>query len=482
MAADSDMHLFLLIYFVLFADKPQDATPALSEAALARRARFEIAIDALDMPVSSIYVDSLRHAGATIHHCSRWMNGVTCEMSEATAAAVAEWSFVSGVECTRDNSRQSPWGMNKRRLPGDKVLPWQSRAVSYNQLATYNLHPLHQLGLLGQGITMAICDGGFLDADKLNCFDHSKFLGWYDFTDDARLTAEEQTPEENFFGETGEHGTACLSAIAALTDSYEGAAPGVQYYLIRSEENYTESPKEMDNLVAALECADSLGVDIFSVSLGYSQFDNDRWSLPKSALDGKSTRCSRAALIAARKGMLVVVASGNEGDTDWQTISAPADADSILTVGAVDTLRQIANFSSYGLTEDGRQKPEVCAVGRRAALISPWSGEVYYSNGTSFATPLLAGMAACLWSGLPDESAMSIRQRIIQSADRFTNPDIQYGYGIPDAYAAYTATTGWTNTTSSTNATKSIQNNSLLIFRDGAWYDVLGRAVMHSEK
>ena len=475
------MHLFLLIYFVMFADKPQNAAPALSEAAIVRRERFGIALDALDLPVSSAYTDSLQQAGAVIHHRSRWMNGVTCEMDSATAATVAGWPFVSSVECTRDSSY--PWVRGKRRhlSPSNEGQPWESRSTTYNQLATYNLHPLHQLGYLGQGITMAVCDGGFLNADEADYLDHSKLLGWYDFTDDARYSAGELTPEEDFFGETGEHGTICLGTIAALTDTYEGAAPDATYYLMRSEEMNTESPKEMDNLVAALECADSLGVDIFSVSLGYAYFDNTDWSLSKSAMDGKTTRCSRAALIAARKGMLVVVSSGNEGDSEWQTVSAPADADSILTVGAVDTLRNIASFSSYGITTDGRIKPDVCAVGKRTTLISPWSGEVFNGNGTSFATPLMAGMAACIWSALPDEDAMSIRQRIITSADRYTQPEERYGYGIPDAYAAYSNILGITNASESKTATKSIRDNRLLILQNGTWYDVLGRAVRNSQ-
>lgn len=477
LAADNDMHLFLLIYFVLFTDKPQDASPALSEAAIVRRERFGIATDWLDLPVCNAYTDSLRQVGATIHHRSRWMNGVTCEMDSTTAAMVAAWPFVTGVECTRDNSNAFVQHKRKQLPPHEPEPQWESRSSTYNQLAVFNLHPLHRVGWFGQGITMAICDGGFLSANEMDCFDQSNLLGWYDFTDDLRFAHDGRTAEEDFFGESGEHGSACLSAIAALTDTYEGAAPAVQYYLMRSEEKVTESPKEMDNLVAALECADSLGVDIFSVSLGYAYFDNDAWTLPKSALNGTTTRCSRAALIAARKGMLVVVAAGNDGNNTWQTIAAPADADSILTVGAVDTLRSIADFSSYGMTADGRIKPDVCAVGKRAALISPWSGGVYYSNGTSFATPLLAGMAACLWSALPYEDAMSIRRRIIASADRSTQPVEHYGYGIPDAYAAYSGITAIPTADQSSCPVKTIRNGQVVICRDGIYYNLLGTKV-----
>jgi len=260
-----------------------------------------------------------------------------------------------------------------------------------------------------------------------------------------------------------------------MAEGYLGAATEADYYLIRSEEAETESPKEMDNLVAALEKADSLGTNVFSVSLGYAYFDHLDWSLDYSMLDGKTTRVSRAATIAARKGMLVCVAAGNEGNKDWHWINAPADADSILTVGAVNVDSIIGSFSSYGPSADNRIKPEVCAVGVRAALLGV-DGNLRYANGTSFATPLLAGLAATLWSALPNENAMQIRERIIRSADRFNNPDRnQYGYGIPNAYAAYLGLT--TTTIESTvcpRATKYIQEGELLIEHNGKTYNLLG--------
>lgn len=249
---------------------------------------------------------------------------------------------------------------------------------------------------------------------------------------------------------------------------------------MRAEENNTESPKEMDNLVAALEKADSLGVNVFSVSLGYALFDNDAWSLNKRTdLDGITTRVSRAATIAARKGMLVCVAAGNEGDSGWRTISAPADADSVLTVGAVDTDSLIGSFSSYGPSSDGRVKPEVCAVGVQATLIYP-SGTIVTSNGTSFATPLLAGLAASLWSALPDENAMQIRERIIRSANLYPNHDTSYhmGYGIPDAWAAYTSQPSAISIQKSAiSSQKVLQDGKLYIQREGQLYDVMGRRI-----
>lgn len=454
--------ILLHIYFVSFTDKPEKSAPALSPRAIAQRTQWNIVTDEKDYPVCTLYKDSLRKMGVRIHHESRWFNGVTCEMKEETAQRVLQLSFVDGVEMTRDSTN-----MSGQKAPARQYTT--SPLYTDKQQAVYNLHPLHQAGFQGQGILMAVCDIGFYNADTLSCFRDSLRLGHFDFTDD----------KDDFFGPTGNHGTCCLSAISGITEGYHGAATQAQYYLMRSEEHATESPKEMDNLVAALEKADSLGVNIFSVSLGYSSFDNPDWTLPKSALDGRTTRVSMAATIAARKGMLVCVAAGNEGDKPWETLSVPADADSVLTVGAVDTLRTIGVFSSHGPSADGRVKPDVCAVGVRTTLINPL-GQIVQSNGTSFATPLLAGLAACLWSALPTENAMQIRERIIRSADRYTTPDAQlYGYGIPDAWVAYTMNPAAVDYsfTEIEAPRKILRGGQILILHHGQVYNVAGQRV-----
>ena len=462
--------LTLNIFFVSFADKPVTATPALSQRALEQRQKWDIALDALDYPVHAAYLDSLRYYGAAIQHTSRWMNGATCRMTDEQAEAIARLPFVTDIELTRDDDNDYGTWLAKHRRLSAEVPTAQSdivTPVTDQQLALFNLQPLHQAGYHGQGILITVCDGGFMHADTLSCFRQTQELGHMDFTDDS----------DDFYGVTGLHGTYCLSTISGQTAHYTGAATAACYYLMRSEEDKTESPKEMDNLVAALEAADSVGTNIFSVSLGYAMFDNAEWTLDYSDLDGATTRVSRAATIAARKGMLVCVAAGNEGAKDWHYISVPADADSILAVGAVDINGTISGFSSFGPSADGRIKPEVCAVGVKTALLNS-NNEVVYSNGTSFATPLLAGMAATLWSALPDENAMQIRRRIILSANRYNNPDNdQYGYGIPDAYAAYLGkTSAIHNTPADNRTTKYIQGKTLYIIRGGKTYDVLGRA------
>lgn len=460
--------ILLNVFFVSFTDKPEKSAPALSPRAVEQRAKWDIPTDAMDYPVAHLYVDSLRRMGAKVFHTSRWFNGATVEMPDKLATKVQNLDFVEAVEMTRDNS-ESLYA-SKRRLVAREETSDDPGILSEQQLALYNLLPLHEAGFEGEGILMAVCDGGFYNANILTCFRQEQELGHFDFTDDA----------VDIYGHTGTHGTECLSTISGSTTIYKGAATKANYYLMRSEESETESPKEMDNLVVALETADSLGVNVFSVSLGYAYFDNDKWSLNKNTdLDGKTTRVSRAATIAARKGMLVCVAAGNEGNNAWQTISVPADADSILTVGAVSTWGEIGNFSSYGPSSDGRIKPEVCAVGVWTQLINP-GGNIVTSNGTSFATPLLAGLAASLWSALPDENAMQIRSRIIRSADRYLNPDTQqYGYGIPNAWKAYTmGPEGIEDVQTETNSCQKIlRNGQIIILRNGIEYTISGQRV-----
>ncbi len=458
----------LHIFFVSFTDKPLADQPALSPRALEQRAKWKIDINHLDYPVHTPYIDSLRHAGVEVCHTSRWFNGATCQMSAEKAAQVEQWSFVASVEQTREDDVRSTM-YNVRRTKYDVRRTMEAGVRTDEQLDLLNLTPLHQAGFEGQGILIAICDGGFTNANTLPCFRHELELGHFDFTDDA----------DPFYGNEGTHGLACLSTISAMTDNYHGAATRAQYYLMRSEEMNSESPKEMDNLIAALEKADSLGVNIFSVSLGYFYFDNPDWNLSHDMLDGSTTRLSIATTIAARKGMLVCVAAGNEAQSDWHKICVPADADSILSIGAVTATGEMSTFSSYGPSADGRVKPDICAQGVQTALIAP-DGTVVQSNGTSFAAPTIAGLAASLWSALPNENAMQIRQRIINSSDRALTPDYQlFGYGIPNAWKAYTIYDEQTPSIEleENKARKIVRNGHILILRAEQLFTLTGQRV-----
>lgn len=465
-------------WWIQFPDKQGSTEVCLSPRALEQRQKWDIAIDSLDYAVSPAYLDSLRAAGLSIMHTSRWMNGATVTGTQSQINAISGKPWVAAIEQTRDNSPSGGWYSPERlkKLRNEQEADPIVIPQTNEQLALYNLLPLHRMNYRGQGILLTVCDGGFTNTHSLACFDsvRNQILGHFDFTDDA---------DDFYTGTNGAHGTECFSTIAGRQTGFVGAATGAEYYLMRSEEVLTESPKEMDNWVAAVEKCDSLGVNVMSTSLGYFNFDNTAWNLHYSDMNGQNTRCSRAAGIAAGKGMLVVVAAGNEGDGSWHYIDSPADGENILAVGAVDTDGHIASFSSYGPSYDGRVKPEVCAVGYGTTVINT-RGNIITGNGTSFACPLIAGMAAALWSALPDLDAATIRQLIIESADRYDTPNNRYGYGIPDAYAAYQAGLEIIHSDLSipaidveTEPVKYIRNGRLYILRGNEVYTITGERI-----
>ena len=461
------MWSLLTIFFLQFANKAGSDVVCLSPTAIDMRQERGISIDSLDYAVSPIYLDSIEALGAKVLHTSRWMNGATVEANNEVIRAIKKCTFVDTIYTTRNEAIEDGFSSKVQKFRDSDVTPTPLNAsTSEPQLSQLNLLPLHQAGYKGKGIRIGVADGGFYNADTLEALPREQWLGYADFTDD----------KNNIFGTTGNHGSLCLTAIVGKSADYQGAATEAEYFLFRTEEHSTESPKEIDNWIAAIEMADSLGLHIVSTSLGYTTFDNQEMNFTYADMDSRTSRGAQAATIAARKGMLLVVAMGNDGDKAWHYLSTPADADSILSVGAVDVAGEIAVFSSYGPSADGRVKPEVCAVGSRTALINPANNETKNGNGTSFACPLIAGMAASLWSAVPKASNMEIREQIIRSADRYTTPHEQYGYGVPNAWEAYNAfmSADMQSIRVTSTAKKLLKNGQLYILHEGKIYDILG--------
>ena len=460
------MWSLLTIFFLQFANKAGSDVVCLSPTAQAMRAERGREIESLDYAVSPVYLDSVNHLGAKVLHTSRWMNGATVEASNEVIREIEKCAFVDTVYLTRvdKDALGIPSVSLRKREAKDERLEMTSEEMG--QLEQLNLLPLHQAGYKGKGIRIGVADGGFYHADSLESLPREQWIGYADFTDD----------KNDIFGSTGNHGALCLTAIVGKSADYQGAATEAEYFLFRTEEHSTESPKEIDNWVAAIEMADSLGLHIVSTSLGYTTFDYEEMNFAYTDMDGKTSRGAQAAAIATRKGMLLVVAMGNDGNKAWHYLSTPADADSILSVGAVDVAGEIAGFSSYGPSADGRVKPEVCAVGAGTVLIDPADNEVMNGNGTSFACPLIAGMAASLWSAVPKASNMEIREQIIRSADRYTTPHEQYGYGVPNAWEAYNAfmSADMQSIRVTSTAKKLLKNGQLYILHEGKIYDILG--------
>jgi serine protease AprX len=415
----------------------------LTARALARRARYGIAIDSADLPVTPRYIDSIRLAGAvTVLNYSKWLNQVAIQTSDAAALTkISSFPFVLSTAPLAAHRQNAGAQVNKKletayntllpASPQNVTADYYSYGASYGQVHLHNGEFLHNRGFRGQGMQMAVIDAGFLNYLTIPTFDsirnNGQVLGTWDFVA-GNTSVNEDHP----------HGTNCLSTIAAnMPGTFVGTAPKTSFYLYRTEDAATEYPVEEQNWAAAAERADSLGVDICSVSLGYNLFDNAIFNYSYANMNGNTSMIARAADIAAAKGMLVVVANGNEGTNSWHYLITPADADSVLAVGAVSAAGVVGSFSSYGPSSDGQIKPGVAAVGVGAIVANPSTGLPVSGNGTSFACPNMAGLSTCLWQAFPEVNNMNIISVLQQAANRSTNPDDRTGYGIPDMKKAF---------------------------------------------
>ncbi len=228
------------------------------------------------------------------------------------------------------------------------------------------------------------------------------------------------------------HGTMTLSCMVGYVNGQlVGTAPDAQYYLFITEDVSSENPVEESYWVEAAEAADRLGADVISTSLGYSDYDNPNYSHPYSDLTGNTAFASQGANIAFSKGMIVVASAGNSGATANPYINVPGEATNVLCVGAVQANRNYAGFSSIGPSFDGRVKPDVMAQGQNCTL-SNTTGAITTASGTSFSCPIMAGAITCFWQAIPWANNQQVIDFVKQSADSYTNPTEEYGYGIPD--------------------------------------------------
>lgn len=420
-------------YWIEFTDK--NNTPYsidnpgeyLSERAIARRASQGIAIDPTDLPVNRAYIDSIAATGAEVLHASRWMNGIT--VKSADTRHVALWKafpFVRRVELTKTadtttKSAFSKFGTSTVRNDIDTSL----YGASVYQVGLMQGQHLHEQGYYGEGMVIALLDAGYQKADEVpslrHLFEGSKILGTKDFVN----------PNSNIYAEHV-HGMMVLSTIGArLPGQMIGTAPEASFWLIRTEDDATEFKVEEDNWVAGAEFADSVGADIINSSLGYTTFDDSLMDHTWAELDGKTLRITRAANLAAQKGILVFNSAGNDARNSWRYISAPADGTDVIAVGATDRNGNYAGFSSVGFPGRTPVKPDLAAMGSGTAVQNT-NGDIVNRNGTSFSSPVLAGMTAAFWQAHRDVPATEIRRILTISASQNLRPDTLLGHGIPD--------------------------------------------------
>ena len=430
------------IYWVKFTDKANspysidNPEEFLSERALERRARLGIEIDEYDIPVNPQYLQAVADCGAQILNPSKWLNGVSVYTnSQSVIAAINALEFVEQVrncpnypEAQRD---KEIWLANEMKESGKPVVARDFYGGAHDQVFQLRVNELHDMGYNGDGVVIAVLDGGFQGTPNQGCFDNmreeGRLLGVKDFVYGSTSVYSQST-----------HGTSCLSTMGAYDpNEMVGTAYKASYYLFHTEDGGGENIVEEYNWVSGAELADSLGVDVCSTSLGYIDFDNPIWDHHFEDFDGKTAPMSIGAEIAASRGMICMNSAGNEY-AGTCTLGIPADAEHIVTVGAVNSQGQRADFSSTGPTYDGRIKPDVMAMGEGTYVASGSSSWMpyYNGNGTSFSCPVLAGAVACLRQARPYASVQEICDAIRAAGNYANNPDNYYGYGIPDFVAA----------------------------------------------
>ena len=431
-------------YWVQFADKKDSPfsierpTEFLSERAVERRQKYKIAITEQDLPVNPAYLNALRAVGAKIYTTSKWFNAATIYAPDSVLSKVEALSFVKNTEPTGRYRKKSPKRTRPKNRDYNNNYPKENDpyGAGRNQIEMLNGDILHRMGYDGSGMMVAVLDGGFTNVDIMPFFDTLR-------ANNRLLTSADFVDNDDYAYESSSHGSQVLSTMASnLPGMFIGTAPGATYVCVKTEEIGSELPIEEDNFVAGLEFADSLGADVVNSSLGYTTFDVRSMNHRYKDMNGTTSRASIGTDIAFEKGILVVVSAGNEGNGRWKYIGVPADATNALAVGATDSFGDRVSFSSQGPTFDGRIKPEVMARGGRTAVASLYSYKVSASDGTSFASPVMAGMVTSLWQAFPEKSNKEIKTAIEQSGDNYNAPDNQNGYGVPNFYKAYQILSG----------------------------------------
>ena len=407
-------------------DKPQEF---LSERALERRNRQQLPVDETDLPVSQVYVKELLGTGARLVTTSKWNNTVVLEVSDTTLMdKVKEMPFVTHVKkvWTQPDSIPARNKKRKKEVTNEVKETGYYYGKAFRQINIHGGDSLHAAGFAGQGMHVAIIDAGFYNADKIKFFKKMDLLGTRDFVN----------PKSDIYEENS-HGMKVLSCMAAnIKDVFVGTAPEASYWLLRSEDQDTEQPVEEDYWAAAIEFADSVGVDVVNTSLGYHEFDEGYPAYRYRDLDGHYSLMSHSASMAADKGMVIVCSAGNSGRGAWKKITPPGDSENVITVGALTKDLVNAEFSSVGDTSDGRVKPDVAAIGVNS-VVSGNDGTVSKANGTSFASPTMCGVVTCFWQACPWLTAKEVVKAVQQAGDRVDYPDNIYGYGVPNLWKAY---------------------------------------------
>lgn len=473
-----------------------DSSQFLSQKSLDRRSAQGIALDSTDIPVVQAYIDSVMAVSAAVklHNRSKWFNQIVVITYDSSKVNdVLSLPFVCGAKFVARYTNYSPKtdgaiGLSARKFPKVESLSQKTTGdpayygLTYQQVNMLKADCLHDLGFKGTGMTIAVLDAGFKYSDTHTQFDSlnnsGRFLATYNFVDDTTY----------LYAVNNDHGTNVMGLIIGEDPgSYIGTAPKSNIYALMTEDIKSEQPIEEDNWLSGAEWADSAGVDVINGSLGYNEFNSLHTDYVYATdFDGNTTLIARAANMAVSKGIFTCVAQGNSGGQAWHYMLTPADADSAYSVGSVDGSGAWAQ-SGYGPNADGQIKPNGMALGKSTVLIGG-NGLPGVSNGSSFASPLIAGAVACLWQASPNKTESEIRHLVMQVSDRFTNPDNTHGFGVPDFCLAYNLATGvdeFENSSTTnfevfpnpTNGSFTLRVKQAVLPYDFEMYDITGRKI-----
>ena len=450
-------------YWVYFRDKDESPLRALgkkatsfdiaqatgiSERSLARRAKVlppDHLVSTEDLPVSPTYLRQLERMGITVINTSRWFNAATAKLSDAQRRSISALPFVDRIEPVRAFVRRElPRGETpfaKRDL-SNTVATIHNYGLSLTQLEQINVVNVHNIRITGKGILVGMLDSGFRwripESTK-----NMNVIKEYDFIQHDTVTANESGKTPGDSGDQDSHGTLTMSTVGGYMEGHlVSPAFGASFILAKTEYVPSETNIEEDNWVAGIEWEEQNGVDVVSSSLGYSEFDatdaggNPQHSYTVADMNGRTATTSKAAVLAARRGVVVCSAMGNEGQTSWHFLTSPADADSILSVGAVNSSGSLAGFSSVGPTADGRTKPDVVAQGVSTYGATTAPTTYGFFQGTSLSTPLIAGAAALVLSAHPEATPIQVRDALRNSGSNAATPNNTIGWGIIDTYQA----------------------------------------------
>jgi len=446
-------------YAIKFTDKDNNSYSLdnpdefLTQRSIDRRTRQGIDYHISDLPITAEYVNQVAAIGVEVRNRVKWINTIIIKTTSSSLLDQVEaLPFVEGITKIADVQTFPPLKEKSfSQLEKDletiqfnknknvKAPTELDYGYARDQIDIINGIPLHDAGFQGQGMVIAILDGGFIGVEQRIIFDslwdNGQILGARDFAS-----------EENNAYSGSSHGTKVLSTMGAnWPGEMIGTAPKASYWLLRTEYTDYENIIEEYNWLVGAAFADSVGADIINSSLGYNEFDDASMNHTWDDLDGNTVLVTIGADMAAAKGILPVNSAGNEGGNSWIYITSPADGDSVFTIGAVDFNGDLAYFSSRGLPDDPRVKPNICAVGYGTTVSDPYYDEITSSSGTSFSSPTIAGMTACLWQAHYDLNNQEIMESLEQTASQANNPDTDYGYGIPDYAAAHYGLVGLAN-------------------------------------